>query len=104
MDTVDYLWTAMTAQDVAPLAHGPHELWATMQNTSKHVQGVTAQSAEDAKVQIELAALIAGGKDELRKRPLFSVIACPIAPLTYERGSIEAQVELAKAGIPVASM
>ena len=104
VDSIDFLWTALTANDVTPLAHGPHELWVTMQNTTKHVQGVTAQSAEDAKVQIELAALIAGGKEELKKRPLFSVIACPIAPLTYERGSIEAQVELAKAGIPVASM
>jgi trimethylamine--corrinoid protein Co-methyltransferase len=104
VDSLDYLWTALTAKDVMPLAHGPHELWVTMQNTTKHVQGVTVQSAEDAKVQIELAALIAGGREELRKRPLFSVIACPIAPLTYECGSIEAQVELAKAGIPVASM
>jgi len=104
VDTIDFLWTALTATDVPPLAHGPHELWVTMQNTTKHVQGVTAQSAEDAKVQIELAALIAGGKEELRARPLFSVIACPLAPLTYEQGSIEAQVELAKAGIPVASM
>ncbi|MHC4546723.1 MAG: trimethylamine methyltransferase family protein, partial [Planctomycetota bacterium] len=94
VDSVDFLWTALTATDVTPLAHGPHELWLTLQNTSKHVQGVTVQSAEDAKVQIELAALIAGGKEELRKRPLFSVIACPIAPLTYEKGSIEAQVEL----------
>jgi len=104
VDSVDFLWTSLTAKDVTPLAHGPHELWVTMQNTTKHVQGVTIQSAEDAKVQIELAALIAGGKEELRKRPIFSVIACPIAPLTYEEGSIEAQVELAKAGIPVASM
>ena len=104
VDSLDFLWTALTATDVTPLAHGPHELWTTMQNTTKHVQGVTAQSAEDAKVQIELAALIAGGKEELKKRPLFSVIACPIAPLTYEGGSIGAQVELAKAGIPVASM
>jgi len=104
VDSLDFLWTALTATDVTPLAHGPHELWMTMQNTTKHVQGVTVQSAEDAKVQIELAALIAGGKEELRKRPLFSVIACPIAPLTYEKGSIEAQVELAKAGIPVVSM
>ena len=104
VDSLDFLWTALTAREVTPLAHGPHELWVTMQNTTKHVQGVTVQSAEDAKVQIELAALIAGGKEELKKRPLFSVIACPIAPLTYEQGSIEAQVELAKAGIPVASM
>jgi trimethylamine--corrinoid protein Co-methyltransferase len=104
VDSVDFLWTALTAKDVTPLAHGPHELWVTMQNTSKHVQGVTAQSAEDAKVQIELAALIAGGKEELKKRPLFSVIVCSIAPLTYDKGSVEAIVELAKAGIPVVSM
>jgi trimethylamine--corrinoid protein Co-methyltransferase len=104
VDSLDFLWTALTARDVTPLAHGPHELWVTMQNTTKHVQGVTVQSAEDARVQIELAALIAGGKEELKKRPLFSVIACPLAPLTYEGGSIEAQVELAIAGIPVASM
>lgn len=104
VDSLDFLWTALTAQDVTPLAHGPHELWVTMQNTTKHVQGVTAQSAEDARIHIELAALIAGGKEELKNRPLFSVIVCPIAPLTYEKGSIEAQVELAKAGIPVASM
>ena len=104
VDSLDFLWTALTATEVTPLAHGPHELWVTMQNSTKHVQGVTAQSAEDARIQIELAALIAGGREELRKRPLFSVIACPLAPLTYERGSIEAQVELAKAGIPVASM
>jgi len=104
VDSLDYLWTALTAKDVTPLAHGPHELWVTMQNTTKHVQGVTAQSAEDARVQIELAALIAGGREALKERPLFSVIACPIAPLVYDKGSIEAQVELAKAGIPVASM
>jgi trimethylamine--corrinoid protein Co-methyltransferase len=103
VDSVDFQWTALTASDVLPLAHGPHELWVTMQNTTKHVQGVTAQSADDAKVQIELAALVAGGKEELKKRPLFSVIVCPIAPLSYDKGSMEAQVELAKAGIPVVS-
>jgi trimethylamine--corrinoid protein Co-methyltransferase len=104
VDSLDFLWTALTATDVPPLAHGPHELWVTMQNTTKHVQGVTSQSAEDAKVQIELAALIAGGNEELRERPLFSVIVCPVAPLSYEEGSVEAQVELSKAGIPVVSM
>jgi len=104
LDSVDFLWTSLTANDVPALAHGPHELWATMQNTSKHVQGVTVQSAEDARVQIELAALVAGGSDALRKRPLMSVISCPIAPLSFEEGAIEAQVEFARAGIPICSM
>jgi trimethylamine--corrinoid protein Co-methyltransferase len=62
------------------------------------------QSAEDARVQIELAALIAGGVEALRKRPLLSIISCPVAPLGFETGAIEAQVEFAKAGIPICSM
>jgi len=104
LDAVDFLWTSLTATDVPAFAHGPHELWATMQNTSKHVQGVTVQSAEDASVQIELAALMAGGREALRARPLMSVISCPIAPLSFEEGAIEAQVEFARAGIPICSM
>jgi len=100
----DFLWTAITANDVPEFSHGPHELWQTMQNTQKHVQGVTVQSARDANIQIELAALIAGGRDALKKRPLMSVISCPLAPLSFETGAIEAQVEFARAGIPICSM
>jgi trimethylamine--corrinoid protein Co-methyltransferase len=33
-----------------------------------------------------------------------SVISCPVAPLSFESGAIEAQVEFAKAGIPICSM
>jgi trimethylamine--corrinoid protein Co-methyltransferase len=100
----DFLWTALTANDVPKRAHGPHELWQTMQNTLKHVQGVTVQSARDAQVQIELAALIAGGREALKARPLMSVISCPLAPLSFETGAIEAQIEFARAGIPICSM
>jgi trimethylamine--corrinoid protein Co-methyltransferase len=100
----DFLWTSITANDVPKLAHGPHELWQTLQNTRKHVQGVTVQSARDAQVQIELAALISGGYDALKERPLMSVISCPLAPLSFETGAIEAQVEFARAGIPICSM
>jgi trimethylamine--corrinoid protein Co-methyltransferase len=104
LDPIDFLWTSLTATDVPQLAHGPHEVWLTMQNTTKHVQGVTVQSAEDARVQVELAALIAGGVEALRKRPLLSMISCPVAPLVFEAGAIEAQVEFAKAGVPICSM
>ena len=100
----DFLWTAMTASDVPEKAHGPHEIWETLKNTRKHVQGVTVQSADDANIQIKLAALIAGGREALKKRPLISVISCPIAPLSFETGAIEAQVEFARAGIPICSM
>ena len=64
----------MSPIDVPPLSHGPLILWATMQNTTKHVQGVTVQTAEAARIQIELAALLAGGKEELKKRPIISMV------------------------------
>lgn len=101
---VDFVWTTLTATEVNQASHSLHELWTAMQNTTKHVNGVSILSAEDAKAQVELASLVAGGKDALRKRPLFSVICCSIAPLSYETGIVEGMVELSKAGIPVMSM
>jgi len=104
LEGVGYVWTSLTLSDVPNMAHGAHELWVTLQNTTKHVTSVTAQSAEDALQQIELAALVAGGKEQLKKKPILSVIVCPVAPLSFEKGAVEAQVEFAKAGIPIASM
>lgn len=104
LSPVDFVWTALTAGDVPGFAHGPYELWTAFQNTVKHVQSITVQSAEDARMQIELAALIAGGRENLKKRPVMSVVSAPLSPLSFEGGAIEAQVEFAKAGIPVVSM
>jgi trimethylamine--corrinoid protein Co-methyltransferase len=53
---------------------------------------------------IDLAALLVGGKEGLAKRPIFSCTQCPISPLSFEAGLSEAQVEFARAGIPVVSM
>jgi trimethylamine--corrinoid protein Co-methyltransferase len=101
---VDFVWTSITANEVPQATHGVHELWTAMQNTTKHVNGVSVMSAKDSRVQVKLAALIAGGEEELRKRPLFSVICCSIAPLSYEGGAAEGMIEFAKAGIPIMSM
>jgi len=104
LDAIGYVWTSITLSDVPESAHGPHELWTTLQNTTKHITSVVAQSTKDASKQVELAALVAGGKENLKKNPLFSVVVCPVAPLTFEKGAVEAQVEYAKAGVPISSM
>lgn len=103
MDQLDYVWPIVTAHDAPEKTHAVDELAISLLNTTKHVQG-EAMSAAEARTQIELASTIAGGDDALAKRPLFSVIQCPICPLEFERGSIEATMEFAKAGIPVVSM
>ena len=102
--SVDYIQTSLTATEVSHKTHGLHELWTAFQNTTKHVQGVEIFNADDARKQVELGALIAGGPAELKKRPYFTVIHCSIAPLMFERDAVEALVEFAKAGVAVTTM
>ena len=105
LDPIDICWTTVTATDVNQEMLAIRSLWTAMKNCSKHVQVIpAARDGRDARKQVELAALVAGGEDELRKRPLFSVISCPIAPLSFDKGPVDAQVEFAKAGIPVVAM
>lgn len=103
MEPLDYVWPIVTAHDAPDATHALSELTIALTSTTKHVQG-EAMSAEEARGEIEVGAAIAGGTDELAKRPLFSVIQCPICPLEFEKGSVEAVMEFAKAGIPVVSM
>jgi len=103
VDALDYVWPIVTAHDAPDRTHALSELAISLENTTKHVQG-EAMSADEARAEVEVAAAIAGGSEELAKRPIFSVIQCPICPLEFEKGSVEAVIEFAKAGIPVVSM
>jgi trimethylamine--corrinoid protein Co-methyltransferase len=100
---VDFFWPVVTAYDVPTVSHNVYEMWTSLMNCTKHVQHDSI-TADEARIEVALASLLVGGEKELKKRPIFSVVSCPIAPLSFEEGAVEAQVEFAKAGIPVASM
>ena len=100
LDAIDFFWPIVTISDVPDACHSAYELWTGLQNCSMHVQG-DCTSAEDARKQIELGALVAGGMDELRRRPVFSSATNPISPLSFDEGAVEAQVEFARAGVPI---
>ena len=51
-----------------------------------------------------MAAAIAGGREELRRRPLLSIMQCTISPLAHDPGSLEAGLIAARAGLPVGYM
>jgi len=105
MDAVDIVWTTVTAGDAPQDALALHSLWTTLRNCTKHVHVIpTPKDAEEARRLVDIGALVARGPEQLRKKPLFSVISCPIAPLEFEKASIEGQVEYSKAGIPVICM
>lgn len=103
MPPLDYVWPIVTAHDAPQDWHALHELAISLQSTTKHVQG-EAMSGAEARAEVEVASAIVGGTKELARRPIFSVIQCPICPLEFEKGSVEAVMEFARAGVPVVSM
>jgi len=103
LEGVDYFWPIVTAGDVPARAHEVHEIATSLCHTTKHIQG-DATSGLAARLEVEIGTAVAGDRDALRRRPLFSVVQCPICPLEFEHGSVEAQAEFAKAGIPIVAM
>ena len=103
LEGIDFFWSNVTAYDAPQSLHMVYAQWVSLQNCTKNY-GTLTLSARDAKMQIELASLITGGREALKKRPIFHSLCCVVAPLSFERGAVEGQVELVKAGIPVISM
>jgi len=100
---VSLVWPTVSANDkgaTAPL----HGVEACFNNTEKHIQTESVMDETSARYAIEMASVVAGGRDELRKRPLHSLLLCAIAPLAQDRGGIEAAMVYAEAGLPVGLM
>jgi trimethylamine--corrinoid protein Co-methyltransferase len=100
---VSLVWPTVSASDkgeAAPL----HGVEACFNNTEKHVQTESVMDEVSAKYAIEMASVVAGGLDELKKRPLHSILLCCIQPLAQDRGGIESALVYAEAGLPIGFM
>ncbi|UCE45850.1 MAG: trimethylamine methyltransferase family protein [Methanobacteriota archaeon] len=103
IDSIDYVWPIVTANDGPEGGHALNDFVISLKGTTKHFQG-EALSEKEARDMARVGSAVVGGEDELAKRPILSAIQCPICPLEFERGSVEATMEFARAGIPVVSM
>jgi trimethylamine--corrinoid protein Co-methyltransferase len=104
LDEVGFHWVPVSAQDCPPQSRGLHELLAIWKNSTKHVQTESIYSEAEARAAVEMAAVLAGGKDALRKRPLLSIMECTVSPLAHDKGSLEAALVGAESGLPVGFM
>ena len=104
-DVIAFYWGPMvSAQDVSAEIRSLHELEACMSHTTKHIQTETIISEPVARYAVEMATVIMGSKEELRKRPVISVMQCAVDPLGQDKGSLEASLVAAEAGIPTGFM
>jgi trimethylamine--corrinoid protein Co-methyltransferase len=103
LPSMAFYFTIVNAQDcgvTAPL----HELDATWRSNTKHYQSVTMMGEQLCRHGVEMATVLRGDLEEVRRRPPISLIACTIAPLTQDKEAIEGALVLAEAGIPVVFM
>ncbi|NOQ39739.1 MAG: hypothetical protein GQ562_05410 [Anaerolineales bacterium] len=103
LSSISFYWPIVSAQDCgssSPL----HELDASFNNTSKHIQSVTIIGEDLSRDALRMAEVIAGSKKNLRVRPPLSSLVCTIAPLGQDREGIEGAMLYAEAGVPVGFM
>ncbi len=69
-------------------------------NTSRNYysQGQGARSIRD---QVEMALVVAGSREALRDRPVFTVVLCMVSPLLHDALRLEELMECVKWGIPI---
>lgn len=86
-------------QDVFSKSSILHALDAVANNTSKHIY-FSPENVDETIALIEMLKVI-GGEGGLDKEPIATCQLSPISPLTWSKGTSEALVEIAKAGIPL---
>jgi trimethylamine--corrinoid protein Co-methyltransferase len=103
LSSISFYWPMVSAQDYGHAA-ALHEIEASFNNTSKHVQTVTSVNRTLADYAIRMAEIVAGSKERMRNSPPLSALICTITPLSQDKEAIEAAMTYAKAGIPVGFM
>ena len=102
---VDYLekmnmyFPLVTPLDVPKHAHTLHEVDATFNNCEKHMTSGATYLREEAQYEVKMAAAVAGGLEELKKRPLISAVTCTTSPMVLGM-TTDAAIEFARAGCP----
>jgi trimethylamine--corrinoid protein Co-methyltransferase len=104
LEEIAFHWVAVSAQDYPAKTRGLHELRAIWENSTKHAQTESIYNEWEARAAVEMATIIAGDKDALRKRPVLSIMQCTAPPLGQDGGSLEAALIGAEAGLPVGFM
>jgi trimethylamine---corrinoid protein Co-methyltransferase len=104
LEEIAFHWVPVSAQDCPPRTRGLHELLAIWRNSTKHVQTESIYTEHEARGAVEMASILAGGREALRKRPVLSIMNCTVSPLAQDPGSLQAALVGAEAGLPVGFM
>ncbi|AFQ45879.1 trimethylamine methyltransferase family protein [Desulfosporosinus meridiei] len=96
----DFVMSYAIASDTSSKVSDLHQLEAMVTNTVKPMI-VTAHDEINMRAQLEMAALVAGGREELRKNPFMILYSEPISPLTHTNDGVGKMFACFEYGVPV---
>ena len=101
LPNLDFVMSGVSPTDVPSKVIGLYEQLAAMTNTSKHVVLYVYHGKELTETQIKIAEKIAGGEEELRKRPIATFYDEPLSPRVFGCEYVEALLAWCRKGLPI---
>jgi trimethylamine--corrinoid protein Co-methyltransferase len=97
---MDVLSSPVEARDKPGSSHDLHMFEAVLMNCTKHY-ACEAENGRRMETMIEMAKVVTGGAEELKRRPIFSMCACPTSPLQLIEEAADVIVVSARNGVPI---
>ena len=103
MDMGVMAWAPTCAADIPASIRAVYEFFSTARFSSKHGEHELHTVAQVPYLEEGLVAIM-GSQDALRKSHAYSLIYCPVAPLTHDGQMLDAYLELGEMDLPVMVM
>jgi trimethylamine--corrinoid protein Co-methyltransferase len=100
LEHIDFLMCMGIASDVTESISDLHHFKTMLENTEKPIV-YTAWDRSNLEDIIAMAETVAGGEEELRRKPFCALYSEPISPLTHAKESGEKLLYIADKGLPV---
>jgi trimethylamine--corrinoid protein Co-methyltransferase len=102
LDNIHFFQRCVVPHDVPVEYYDVNSLFAPMLGTTKHIM-FGCDLEKGLMEAVELASLVVGGREKLRKAPVFSIAACMIiSPLKFCTQSVKNVCAAARQMVPVA--
>jgi trimethylamine:corrinoid methyltransferase-like protein len=103
MDMGVMVWAPTCAMDKPAHVRALHEFFCMAKFSSKHGEH-ELHRLKQVPFLVEGLVAIMGSEAALRQRNAYSLIYCPVAPLTHDGQMLDAYLELGQVGLPVMCM
>lgn len=99
LDGIDFI-APVFGHDMPVVGRDVLMLREAFNHTDKHIH-LRTFGGRNLRYMFEMAAIVAGGKEELKKRPVVSLLEAPISPLKYLDVTVDALLLCGEYGIPL---